>query len=140
MSPVQNAAPACSCPDPGHGPVPVVDPAAGVMQALRKNDRMNMNGLPMNREEQHSIPDKTYIFVWIGLLILTGVTIKAAQLRMGAWSMFANIAVASTKASLVLWFFMHLKYEKLLFKLLLLVPVITIGIIIGMTFFDIWFR
>jgi cytochrome c oxidase subunit 4 len=94
----------------------------------------------MNREEQHGIPARTYLFVWIALLILTGLTIEAAQLRMGAWSMFANIAVASTKASLVLWFFMHLKYEKLLFKLLLLVPVITIGIIIGMTFFDIWYR
>jgi len=94
----------------------------------------------MNREEQHGIPARTYIFVWIALLLLTGLTIKAAQLRMGAWSMVANIAISSIKAGLVLWFFMHLKYEKLMFKLLLLVPIILVSIILGMTFFDIWYR
>jgi cytochrome c oxidase subunit 4 len=54
--------------------------------------------------------------------------------------MLANILIASTKASLVLWFFMHLKNEKKVFKLLLFVPIITISIIIGLTFFDIWYR
>jgi len=54
--------------------------------------------------------------------------------------MVANIAIASTKAGLVLWFFMHLKYEKRIFKLLLFVPIITISIIIVLTFFDIWYR
>ena len=80
------------------------------------------------------------MLVWVALLILTGLTIKAAQLRMGEWSMVANIAIASTKAGLVLWFFMHLKYEKRIFKLLLFVPIITISIIIELTFFDIWYR
>ena len=97
--------------------------------------------MEQNEPQEHTpVPDRTFISVWIALLILTGLTIKAAQLRMGAWSMVANIAIASTKASLVLWFFMHLKYERLMFKVLLLVPVITISIIIGMTFFDIWYR
>ncbi len=80
------------------------------------------------------------MLVWIALVILTGLTIKAAQMRMGEWSMVANIAIASTKAGLVLWFFMHLKYEKRIFKLLLFVPIVTISIIIGLTFFDIWYR
>jgi cytochrome c oxidase subunit 4 len=91
-------------------------------------------------QASHIVRSRTFILVWISLLILTGLTIKAAQLRMGEWSMVANIAIASTKAGLVLWFFMHLKYEKRIFKLLLFVPIITISIIIGLTFFDIWFR
>ncbi len=94
----------------------------------------------MKNDELHAVRPRTFIFVWIALLILTGVTIEAAHLKMGAWSMVANIAIASTKASLVLWFFMHLKYEKRLFKLLIFVPLITISIIIGLTFFDIWYR
>jgi cytochrome c oxidase subunit 4 len=92
------------------------------------------------KQASHIVGTRTFMLVWITLLILTGLTIKAAQLRMGEWSMVANIAIASTKAGLVLWFFMHLKYEKRIFKLLLFVPIITISIIIGMTFFDIWFR
>lgn len=94
----------------------------------------------MTDNSRHIASDKTFILVWIVLLILTGVTIRAAQMRMGAWSMLANILIASTKASLVLWFFMHLKFERKMFKLLLFVPIITISIIIGLTFFDIWYR
>jgi cytochrome c oxidase subunit 4 len=81
-----------------------------------------------------------YVLVWAALVVLTGVTIEAAALRLGEWSMIANIVIASTKASLVLWFFMHLRNETRLFRLLFFVPVITITIIIGLTFVDIWYR
>ena len=94
----------------------------------------------MTENSKHIVSPKTFVFIWISLLILTGVTIKAAQMRMGEWSMLANLLIASTKASLVLWFFMHLKYEEKLFKILFLVPVATITVIIGLTFFDIWYR
>ncbi len=94
----------------------------------------------MDTNETQIVRSRTFIAVWIALLILTGVTIEAAHLRMGAWSMLANILIASTKAGLVLWFFMHLKYERKQFKVLILVPIVTITIIIGLTFFDIWYR
>ncbi len=94
----------------------------------------------MEEPRPHRVPTRTFVIVWTALLALTGLTIGAASLRMGEWSMVANIAIASTKAGLVLWFFMHLKYEKRLFKLLFLVPVLTITVIIGLTFFDIWYR
>jgi cytochrome c oxidase subunit 4 len=94
----------------------------------------------MEKDKGHLVATRTFVFVWITLLCLTGLTIEAAHLRMGEWSMVANIAIASAKASLVLWFFMHLKYEKRLFKLLLFIPIMTVSVIIGLTFFDIWYR
>ena len=54
--------------------------------------------------------------------------------------MLVNLLIASSKASLVLWFFMHLKYEARLLKVMLLIPIATLTIIIGLTFFDIWYR
>ncbi len=95
----------------------------------------------MKEQEKHIVVStKTFVLIWLALLVLTGVTIKAAQMRMGEWSIVANLLIASTKASLVLWFFMHLKYEKMFFKLLFFIPIATITIIIGLTFFDIWYR
>ena len=95
----------------------------------------------MKEQEKHIVVSaKTFVLIWLALLVLTGVTIKAAQMRMGELSMLANLLIASTKASLVLWFFMHLKYEHRLLKLLFFVPIATITIIIGLTFFDIWYR
>lgn len=90
--------------------------------------------------EHHIIPDRVFVLVWIALLILTAATIKAAYMQWGGWSMAVNLLIASTKATLVLWFFMHLKYEKLFFKLLFLIPIATITIIIWLTFYDIWYR
>jgi len=95
----------------------------------------------MKEQEKHIVVSaKTFVLIWLALLVLTGVTIKAAQMRMGELSVLANLLIASTKASLVLWFFMHLKYEHRFLKLLFFVPVATITIIIGLTFFDIWYR
>ena len=92
------------------------------------------------KQGHYIVRTNTFVLVWTALVMLTGVTIMAAEMRMGEWSMLANLLIASTKASLVLWFFMHLKYEKRIFKMLFLVPIATITIIIGMTFFDIWYR
>ena len=89
---------------------------------------------------KHLVPAKTFVRVWIVLLVLTGLTIGAARLELGTWSMAANLLIASTKACLVLWFFMHLKYEKLFFKLLFLIPVATVTVIILLTFYDVWYR
>jgi len=94
----------------------------------------------MEEKQEHYIRTKTFILVWAALIVLTAMTITAARMRMGEWSMLANLLIASTKASLVLWFFMHLKYEKKIFKMLFLIPIATLTIMIGFTFFDIWYR
>lgn len=85
---------------------------------------------------------RAYVVVWAVLLALTGVTIAVASAgpRLGAFSTLTALAVASLKAGLVCWFFMHLKYEKRFFKLLLLVPIVTLAVMIGLTFVDIGYR
>ncbi len=94
----------------------------------------------MEHHETHIVGTKTFLIVWICLLCLTGLTIEAARLQLGEWSMAANLLIASLKASLVLWFFMHLKYESRQFRLMFLIPILTITVIIVMTFFDFWYR
>jgi len=94
----------------------------------------------MSEEKIHIVSAKTFVSVWLALLALTAITVTVAGLHLGAFSTLAAIVIASVKAGLVLWFFMHLKYEKRLLKLLLLVPIVTLAVIIGMTFIDVWYR
>ena len=93
-------------------------------------------------DDQEKLPGSTgtYVIIWITLLALTGTTITVAGMHLGRFSILAALVIASIKASLVLWFFMHLKYEKRLFKYLLLVPIVTLTVTIGLTFLDIWYR
>ncbi len=59
-------------------------------------------------EHHHSL--KPYVFVLAGLLILTWVTYGAALIHMPhPWADIVAFAIAVTKASLVVLFFMHVK-------------------------------
>lgn len=94
----------------------------------------------MEESNAHLGRTKTYVAVWLALLALTAITIEAAGMHLGKFSTLTSLLIASAKASLVLWFFMHLKYERKLFQFMFLIPVITLTVIIGLTFFDIWYR
>ncbi len=67
-------------------------------------------------EHHHNL--KPYAFVLGALLILTWVTYGAALVHMGhPWSDLVALAIAMTKASLVVLFFMHVKGSTSLIKI-----------------------
>ncbi len=82
----------------------------------------------------------TYLMVWFSLLVLTAATIIAAGLQFGQWSVLAAIAIATVKGTLVLLYFMHLKYEPAMFKVASIVALLTLTIIMVVTFTDFSFR
>jgi cytochrome c oxidase subunit 4 len=94
----------------------------------------------MTDEVTHIVRPRTFILVWAVLLTLTALTVAVAKLQLGTASILVPLLIASAKAALVLWFFMHLKYERRLFKLMLLMPLLTLTFILVLTFFDIWYR
>jgi cytochrome c oxidase subunit 4 len=94
----------------------------------------------MTEEHAHIIPYRTFIIVWIALLILTGVTVAVAQYHFGAWNIWIALGIATIKSGLVVAFFMHMKYEQRLFKLSLFSALAILAIFIGLTFFDVLYR
>jgi cytochrome c oxidase subunit 4 len=84
---------------------------------------------------------KTYVWIWLGLVILTGVTVSMAGMNFGLLSIIIVLAIAATKSGLVLSYFMHLKYETgLLFKLMIPIVLAVLTVFIGLTFSDVAFR
>lgn len=94
----------------------------------------------MDTERVHTVKYRTYVIVWAALMALTGLTVFAARVVAGKTGVLAALAIASVKAGLILSFFMHLRYERPLFRMMLLAPIATLAVIIGFTFFDIWYR
>ncbi len=94
----------------------------------------------MNRDNKNTAGFKTYFIVWLCLITFTAITVTVASLGMGKYGSLTSVFIASLKATLILLFFMHLKYERFLIKAMLLVTIFTIAVIIGLTFFDIGFR
>jgi len=61
---------------------------------------------------QHVVRKRTYIWVWVALMCLTGLTGGISFIDLHRWSAPIAFAIALLKALLVATFFMHLLYEK----------------------------
>ena len=58
----------------------------------------------------HVAPKSLYYLVFIALIIGTGLTVAAAELDLGALNNVVMIAIAASKALLVVLFFMHVRW------------------------------
>jgi cytochrome c oxidase subunit IV len=58
----------------------------------------------------HIVPLRVYFLVFATLLVLTGLTVWVAFVDLGAWGTPVALTIASTKAFLVILFFMHVRY------------------------------
>ena len=94
----------------------------------------------MSSEISHIVPYRTFILIWIVLLILTGVTVGVAQIDLGAMNIWVALTIATCKSALVVTIFMHLKYEQMLFKLAVLAALSILAIFIGFTLLDVLYR
>lgn len=66
-------------------------------------------------DHDHVVPVRTYVFVFLALLAGTGLTVGASYVDLGIWNTPVAMLIAVTKASLVVVFFMHLKYSPRLY-------------------------
>lgn len=80
------------------------------------------------------------LLIWIGLMCLTVITVGVAQIDLGFMNIIVAMGVASLKAALVIFFFMHLKYENWIIKGMVLTAFIILAIAIGLTFVDVGYR
>ena len=81
-----------------------------------------------------------YLVTWMALLALTTLTVTVAGMQLGRISILVAIVVAAIKATVVTFFFMHLREERTSLKVMVLVCLATLAIFIGITFFDVLFR
>lgn len=81
----------------------------------------------------HVLPVATYMKIYFTLLVLTVVTVGAAQVDFGALNTVIALAIASVKALLVAMFFMHLKFENKTILMYCIYPLLLLAILIGGT-------
>ena len=85
---------------------------------------------------KHVIPYRTFIKVWMALILLTDALVSASRLYHETLSVGAMLTITPIKAGLVFFYFMHLKYEKPLIKGLVFLTLSLLIMVIGLTFTD----
>jgi cytochrome c oxidase subunit 4 len=86
--------------------------------------------------EHKIITPLQYSFVYVALLVGTILTVIAAEIDLGIFNPVIALAIASTKAVIVILFFMHVKYQSRLIKLTVSAGFFTFLILVTMTMSD----
>ena len=81
-----------------------------------------------------------YIMVWLCLLALTATTVVVSRFHVKHYAVVAAISIATIKSGLVVIFFMHLKDEPWILKIMLFVALFALTLIVLLTFSDVWYR
>ncbi|HEX3571960.1 MAG TPA: cytochrome C oxidase subunit IV family protein [Acidobacteriaceae bacterium] len=94
------------------------------------------NVINPEHSEHHIVTPVQYAMVYGTLLVFTILTILAADWNMGVFNPVVALAIASTKAVIVILFFMHVKYQSHLIKMTVGAGFFTFLVLITMTLSD----
>lgn len=86
--------------------------------------------------EEHIVSPGLYLIIGSLLLLFTGITVGASYIDLGNFNAVVALAIACFKATIVVLFFMHVKYSSKLTKLTVAAGFITFCVLIMMTMTD----
>jgi cytochrome c oxidase subunit 4 len=88
----------------------------------------------------HIVPVRTYIGVFLALLVLTALTTGVAFIDLGTMNTVVALAIAVTKMLLVVLFFMHIRYSSGLTRVVILTGFFFLALLLSFTLADMFTR
>ncbi len=89
-----------------------------------------------NQHARHIVGPGVYLVILFALLVGTALTVWASYVDLGFWNPIIALAIATTKAVLVVLFFMHVWYSSKLTKLTIISGIFMFLVLISMTLTD----
>jgi cytochrome c oxidase subunit 4 len=90
----------------------------------------------MEAASHHVVSPRIYVAILIALLVGTALTVGASYVNLGIFNPIVALGIACAKATLVVLFFMHVKYSSKLTKLTVFCGLFTFLALVGMTLAD----
>lgn len=85
---------------------------------------------------EHIVSPKLYVVILLALLLGTVLTVAAALRDFGPWNIVIALAIATSKATLVVLFFMHARYSPKRTHLVIVCAIFWLAILLGLTLSD----
>lgn len=76
------------------------------------------------------------VLVWAVLTLLTWTTARVSEIDLGEWNIVVALLIAVSKASLVVWVFMGVRYTTTLTRLFVVAGLVWLSIMILITYSD----
>jgi cytochrome c oxidase subunit 4 len=77
-----------------------------------------------------------YVGIFAALIAFTLLTVAISNVHLGKANLIVAVVIASMKASLVVLFFMHLRYDNKFYSMILVVSLLFIGVFFAFTLND----
>lgn len=90
----------------------------------------------MSEEKTHISSYKDHLFVLVGLIILTVLTVTITSIELGALNTAAALVIATLKATVVLLYFMHLRFDQKIYLFMTVLVIALVAAVIIITVFD----
>jgi len=88
----------------------------------------------------HAVPYGTYLRVWAALVLLTGLLVVAGRGFHELLAVPGLLVITPVKATLVFYFFMHLRYERPYLRGMVFIALGTLMIFLTLLFADVAYR
>ena len=85
-------------------------------------------------QHTHIVKYKTYVFVLIALLAMTSISVAVTGINLGPYTVTVALLLASFKSILVLLIFMHLKFDKKFYGIMVASVFMLLACVIVITF------
>ncbi|HLO92539.1 MAG TPA: cytochrome C oxidase subunit IV family protein [Lentimicrobium sp.] len=90
----------------------------------------------MSNENGHISSYKDHLMVLLGLITLTIITVAITSVELNAFNVVAALVIAACKATIVLLYFMHLRFDERIFLIMAVLVLLLLCAVIGVTLFD----
>ena len=84
----------------------------------------------------HLVPVSLYVVIWASLMVFTALTVFAATVELGIFNIVVALLIATIKGTLVILFFMHLRYSTELTMVTVVAAMFFLFLLLGLTMTD----
>src|SRR5260370_27715430 len=85
---------------------------------------------------EHVVPRKVYFGIFSALIVLTVLTVAVARINLQQYNTIVALTIAVVKATLVILYFMHVRYSSRLTWVFVSAGIFWLGIMIALTLSD----
>jgi cytochrome c oxidase subunit 4 len=91
-----------------------------------------------NTAKEHIVSFRDNFSTWLALIVLTALTISISVFSANLVSLasFTALTIASTKALVVAYYFMHLKYDKKVYRRMIYLVIVIYAVFMILTIID----
>jgi cytochrome c oxidase subunit 4 len=84
----------------------------------------------------HVVPFRVLLAVWAALMVLTVITVAATWVDLGNLNLWIAMAIATVKATLVVLYFMHMRYDRPFNAIVFVSALAFVALFIGIALID----